>query len=132
MALLLLLTLTVVALASSRGFIVYLPKLPTYCGDYTLFVLEISRDHSMMLRGEAVKRGELEVRLRDAFKTRAERLLFIRADRHLKVREVMEVIDVASRQAEYIALITPSVEREAEKRPYCGLEISLPSDRKVH
>jgi hypothetical protein len=51
-ALLLLLALITVASASSNGLIVYIAKVPEFCGDYTVFDLEISHGGSMKLRGK--------------------------------------------------------------------------------
>jgi len=126
-AFLLLLALVAAAPFSSRGFLVYVAKVPEQCGDYTLFVLEVFQDRSMKLRNEAVNRGDLDRRLREAFKTRAEKVLFIKGDPSLALQDIVEIIDIASRQVDHIALITPFVEREILKRPSCGLTISVRS-----
>ena len=82
---LILLTATAASTQQPASLTVYIAKIIAKapqqgCGDYTLFVLDISRDHSLKLGGITVSREKLEDLLGEVFKTRAERLLFIRPD----------------------------------------------------
>ncbi len=57
-----------------------------------------------------VRRSELGQRLDEVFRTRAERLLFVKADPNLPFQSVAEVIDISTPHVSFIALLTPVVE----------------------
>jgi biopolymer transport protein ExbD len=58
-----------------------------------------------------VKRSELAQRLEEVFRTRAERLLFVKADPNLPFQSVAEVIDISKPHVNFVALLTPAVEK---------------------
>ena len=57
-----------------------------------------------------VKRSEVGQRLDEVFRTRAERLLFVKADSNLPFQSVAEVIDISKPHVSFVALLTPAVE----------------------
>jgi biopolymer transport protein ExbD len=57
-------------------------------------VVSINADKSLLINREATRKDVLEERLRDIFKTRAERVMFVRGDPSLNFEDVAEVIDI--------------------------------------
>src|ERR1700760_3214018 len=43
-------------------------------------VIEVAKDHSLQINGQAVKETELTQKLEDVFKTRATKILFVKGD----------------------------------------------------
>jgi len=78
--------------------------------DTFLEVLE-NGDLRILDRGapQDVKRSELAQRLEEVFRTRAERLLFVKADPNLPFQSVAEVIDISKSHVNFVALLTPAV-----------------------
>ena len=58
-------------------------------------VISINRDHSLMINQEAITEGALQGRLEDIFKTRAERVVFVKGDPDLEYQPVANIIDIA-------------------------------------
>ena len=83
------------------------------CGDERLIVANVARkDHTSLNGGDSLNRGELESRLQELFATSAERLLFLEADGDVPFGDVAEVIDIAARHVDYVAVLTRSLEKE--------------------
>jgi biopolymer transport protein ExbD len=57
-------------------------------------VVSVNADRSLMINRESARKDELEQRLRDIFKTRAERVMFVRGDPNLDFEDIAEVIDI--------------------------------------
>jgi biopolymer transport protein ExbD len=58
-------------------------------------VVSINEDHSMMINQDPVEIGALQNRLVEIFKTRAERVVFVKGDPNLEFNWVAKVIDIA-------------------------------------
>lgn len=58
-------------------------------------VISINRDGSMMINQEPTDMTRLGPRLEDIFKTRAERVVFVKGDPELEFQAVAKVIDIA-------------------------------------
>jgi biopolymer transport protein ExbD len=56
-------------------------------------VLEITRDHQMLLNGQAVTRAELTAEIAKLYRSRISQQLFIRADGDLEFSEVATAMD---------------------------------------
>lgn len=69
-----------------------------------------------------LKRTELAARLHEIFRTRAERLLFVKADPEVAFQDVADVIEIAQSEVQHVAILTP----EVEKQPGVCLTIRLP------
>jgi biopolymer transport protein ExbD len=67
---------------------------PNEADDRTI-VVTINKDHSMLVNTESVPENLLQKRLEDIFKTRAERVMFVKGDPDLEYKWVAEVIDIA-------------------------------------
>jgi biopolymer transport protein TolR len=70
------------------------PNQPPQPDDRTI-VVTINQDHSMLVNAEPITESALGKRLEDIFKTRAERIMFVKGDPEIEYRWVAEVIDIA-------------------------------------
>jgi biopolymer transport protein ExbD len=84
------------------------------CGDYRNVVLQISKEHTFRINSEIVLSENLNGRLREIFRPRAERVLLVRADPDVSFQEVVGAIDNAEGAVTnlYVALLTPEGEKE--------------------
>ena len=74
-------------------------------------VIVIEKDKKMHLNQEDVTEDKLGMRLEEIFKTRAERVVFVKGDPDLEYGTVAKAIDIAKgAQMEKIGLMTPKVE----------------------
>ncbi len=74
-------------------------------------VIIINKDKSMMLNTEPMDMNRLGPRLEDVFKTRAERVVFVKADPDLEFQTVAQAIDIAKGAGiDKVGLMTPKVE----------------------
>jgi biopolymer transport protein ExbD len=74
-------------------------------------VIIINKDRSMMLNNEPTDENRLQSRLEEVFKTRAERVVFVKGDPDLEFRYVARAIDIAKGAGmDKIGLMTPKVE----------------------
>jgi biopolymer transport protein ExbD len=86
------------------------PNAPPPSVDRTVVII-INRDRSMMLNTEPVTEDRLGERLLDIFKTRAERVVFVKADPDLEFQYVAKAIDIAKgAQMDKVGLMTAKVE----------------------
>ena len=77
-------------------------------------------------REDDIQVNALANRLHEIFADTAERVLFLKADPKVPFQSVAEVIDIAQRQVDYVAILTPAVENE----PGFCLAIGLPGVRR--
>ena len=75
-------------------------------------VVEIKADHSMTINTDPVKPEDLQARLADIFKSRAQKVVFIKGDKDLEYRYVAIAIDAAKGADPdmKVGLMTPKVE----------------------
>ena len=74
-------------------------------------VIVIEKDHSMKLNQEPTSEEKLGARLEDIFKTRAERVVFVKGDPDLDFASVARAIDIAKGAGiDKIGLMTPRIE----------------------
>jgi biopolymer transport protein TolR len=79
--------------------------------DQRTVVIVIDKGRKMMLNQEPIDEAHLQSRLEEIFKTRAERIVFVKGDPDLEYRDVARAIDIAKgAQMEKIGLMTPKVE----------------------
>jgi biopolymer transport protein ExbD len=71
------------------------PGTPPSAADQRTVVISINADHSMLINQDPTTMDELGTRLFDIFKTRAERVVFIKGDPKLEYQYVAQAIDVA-------------------------------------
>ncbi|MGI8746030.1 MAG: ExbD/TolR family protein [Bryobacteraceae bacterium] len=78
--------------------------------DRTVVVI-IEKDKTMKINTEPTDENRLGRRLEDIFKTRAEKVVFIKGDKDLEFQTVAKVIDIAKGAGlDKIGLMTPKIE----------------------
>ncbi|MFB3779363.1 MAG: ExbD/TolR family protein [Bryobacteraceae bacterium] len=79
--------------------------------DTRTVVIVINRDHSMMINQEPTDMTRLGPRLEEIFKTRAERVVFVKGDPDLEFQYVARAIDAAKGAGiDKVGLITAKIE----------------------
>ena len=74
-------------------------------------VIVIEKDHSIKLNQDPIDESKLQARLVEVFKTRAERVVFVRGDKDLEFEAVAKAIDIAKGAGiDKIGLMTPKIE----------------------
>ncbi len=74
-------------------------------------VIVIEKDRSIKLNQDPIEESQLGARLTDVFKTRAERVVFVKGDPDLDFQTVARAIDIAKGAAiDKIGLMTPKAE----------------------
>jgi biopolymer transport protein TolR len=74
-------------------------------------VIVIDKDKSVKLNQDPIEWDRLQDRLTEVFKTRAERVVFVRADKDLQFETVATAIDMAKGAGiDKIGLMTPKIE----------------------
>jgi biopolymer transport protein ExbD len=74
-------------------------------------VIQIEKDKSLKLNQDPIEIGKLQARLEEVFKTRAERVVFVKGDKDLEFESVAQAIDIAKGAGiDKIGLITPKIE----------------------
>jgi biopolymer transport protein TolR len=74
-------------------------------------VIQIAKDKSIKINQEDTTEAKLGDRLTDIFKTRAERVVFVKGDKDLDFQSVARCIDIAKGAGiDKIGLMTPKIE----------------------
>lgn len=74
-------------------------------------VIEVAKDHSLQINGQPVKETDLQTRLEDIFKTRAQKVVFVKGDKDVDYRYVAQAIDAAKGAGlDKVGIMTPKVE----------------------
>jgi biopolymer transport protein ExbD len=74
-------------------------------------VIIINRDKTMLLNAEPMDENRLGARLEEVFKTRNERVVFVKGDPDLEYQVVTRAIDIAKGAGiDKVGLMTPKVE----------------------
>ena len=79
--------------------------------DVRTVVVSIDSVGNLMINQDPVTKDQLGTRLYDIFKTRAERVMFVKGDPEILFQEVVDVIDIAKGAGvDKIGLITQQIE----------------------
>jgi biopolymer transport protein TolR len=75
-------------------------------------VVEIKANHDIAINSDPVKPEDLQARLADIFKTRAQKVVFVKGDKDLEYRYVAQAIDAAKGADPdmKVGIMTPKVE----------------------
>lgn len=74
-------------------------------------VIIINKDKTMLLNTEPIQEAQLGARLMEVFKTRAERVVFVKGDPDLEFMHVAKAIDIAKGAGiDKVGLMTPKIE----------------------
>ncbi len=89
------------------------PNAQPSAADLRTVVIQIDANHKMMINQDPVEESQLGARLEEIFKTRAERVVFVKADPNLEYRAVANAIDIAhGAQIDKVGLMTKASEGE--------------------
>lgn len=84
---------------------------PTPQDENRTVVIQIAADGSLKINDEATDEFRMGPRLEEIFKTRAERVVFVKGDPSLEYRNVAAAIDIAKGAGiDKVGLMTPAVE----------------------
>jgi biopolymer transport protein ExbD len=87
------------------------PNQPPNERDERTVVIVIEKDKSMKINQEPITEDRLEDRLIEIFKTRAEKVVFVKGDKDLEFQTVAKAIDMAHGAGiDKVGLMTPKVE----------------------
>jgi biopolymer transport protein ExbD len=87
------------------------PNAKPNTSDQRTVVVVIDKDHKMMINSEETDENRLGPRLAEIFKTRAERVVFIKGDNNLEYQWVAKAIDIAHGAGiDKVGLMTAKVE----------------------
>lgn len=79
--------------------------------DTRTVVIQVNKDKSILINTEPVLESQLGKRLEDIFKTRAERVVFVKGDPDLEFQYVAKAIDIAKGAGiDKVGLMTKGVE----------------------
>src|SRR5207249_7749210 len=79
--------------------------------DQRTVVVSVNKDKSLAINQEVTTEARLGPRLEEIFKTRAERVIFVKGDNDLEFESVARVIDIAKGVGiDKVGLMTPEME----------------------
>jgi len=87
------------------------PNEPVNESNLRTVVISVNKDKSLFINQDPVQEADLQSRLEDIFKSRAERVVFVKGDPDLEYRSVANVIDVAHAAGiDKVGLMTQKIE----------------------
>lgn len=87
------------------------PGAQASAADTRTVVIQINRDRSILINTEPIEEARLGLRLEEIFKTRAERIVFVKGDPDLEFQAVARAIDIAKGAGiDKVGLMTKGVE----------------------
>jgi biopolymer transport protein ExbD len=114
--LVLLIIFMVIAPVTPKGLEALVPQPPppgaqASDADQRTVVISVNRDRSMLINQDPVTRDDMGPRLEDIFKSRAERVVFVKGDPDLEYQYIADVIDIAHGAGiDKVGLMTAKVE----------------------
>jgi len=79
--------------------------------DQRTVVVSVNKDKSLQINNEVTDEARLGSRLDEIFKTRAERVIFVKGDPDLEFQSIAKVIDIAKGVGiDKVGLMTPEME----------------------
>jgi biopolymer transport protein ExbD len=118
--LVLLIIFMVITPVAQKGIDIQLPETQsgTDAGDARSksgIVLTMEKDKSLKLNQEPITLDMLQTRLRDLYQTRSDKTIFIRADKSVLYKDVLELIDIAKGSGiEVLGVMTQTYETDAQ------------------
>jgi biopolymer transport protein TolR len=114
--LVLLIIFMVIAPVTPKGLDALIPQPPPpgaqqTASDLRTVVISVGKNNSLMINQDPVTEDALQSRLEDIFKTRQERVVFVKGDPDLEYRDVAKVIDISHGAGiDKVGLMTEKVE----------------------
>ena len=88
------------------------PPNQNQAADVRTVVVSVDKDHHLLINQEESNYEKLGARLEEIFKTRAERLIFVKGDPGVEFQWVAKVIDIAKGSGlDKVGLMTPKMEQ---------------------
>ncbi|MBI4464778.1 MAG: biopolymer transporter ExbD [Acidobacteria bacterium] len=124
-----LLILTVAAIVTinkSTGFLIDIATAPESCpDDVRIVIVTLHNNHTVQLNCcTTLEMAALRPKVRELFKNRVERVLFVQADPDVPFQQFVDLIDAVRQEVHIVSLITPQVEEQVRARhclsPGCG------------
>jgi len=89
------------------------PGQPPQAADTRTVVIVVNKDKSLEINNEPTTEQTMGARLEEIFKTRAERVVFVKGDPDLEFQYVARAIDIAHGAGiDKVGLMTPQMENE--------------------
>ncbi len=74
-------------------------------------VIEVKADKSLEINGSAIALADVQARLEDIFKTRAQKVVFVKGNKDVEYRYVAQVVDAARGAGiDKVGIMTPKIE----------------------
>jgi biopolymer transport protein ExbD len=125
------LILTVIFVATARtpsGLPVKIAYQAKDCGDGRTIIAHVLQHGGVRLnREDEIQVSALANRLHEVFANTTEPVVFVKAELDVTFQSVAEIIDIAESQVDYVAILTPAVEKE----PGFCLLIRAPTDSHI-
>lgn len=86
------------------------------CSDVRDAVLHVLPQGGLTLNGQRQKRDELGQRLDAIYATRWSKHVYVTSDPNVPFASVLEIIRIAAKHVDHVALVTPSVQKQATYR----------------
>src|SRR5262249_48248581 len=87
------------------------PNQPPNASDQRTVVIVVDKDHKFSINNEAIEENMMGGRLTDIFKTRAERVVFVKGDPSIEFQWVAKAVDIAHGAGiDKVGLMTAKVE----------------------
>ena len=87
------------------------PNQPPPPPDDRTVVIEVGKDHSLKINTQPITQADLQNRLTEIFKTRADKTLFVKGDKDVEYMYVAHAIDAAKGAGlDKVGIMTPQVE----------------------
>ena len=110
---------SVVPQRGSVGFVLDVAFSPNSCGDGNNVVATVMGNHQARLNSAPpFNVSDARWTIRTRLSTRAEKLLYVRADPDVTFGEFIEFVDAVSPEVEVLSVITPQVEQQVQ-RSWC-------------
>ena len=88
------------------------PPNQNQAADVRTVVVSVDKDHHLLINQEESNYEKLGARLEEIFKTRAERVIFVKGDPGVEFQWVAKVIDIAKGSGlDKVGLMTPKMEQ---------------------
>ena len=102
------------------------------CGDMRNVVLEVLPQRGLKINSESLPRELLDRRLKEIFRTRVYRYVFIIGDPAAAFGDVADVIDIAAKQVDHVTVLTPTVAKMHTGQEGGCINPNLPPEYILH
>jgi biopolymer transport protein TolR len=113
--LVLLIIFMVITPVAQKGIDIQLPEQSGTVVDRPGIVLTLEKDRTLRINQEPIGRDMLESRLKDIYIRRTDKTIFIRADKSVVYKDVLDIIDIAKGSGiEVLGVVTQTYETDPQ------------------